>query len=46
MPSAMPWITASVSVFFFSGRLMVTKATASRSSYRTTGSVMARKCGA
>ena len=42
IPSAIPAITASVKVFFFSGRLRVMKATPSRSSYKTTaaGSVM------
>src|SRR5690348_3715711 len=35
MPVAMPSITASVSVFFLAGRLMVTKATASTSAYCT-----------
>jgi uncharacterized membrane protein len=39
MPSAMPWMTASVSVFYFSGRLSVMIAMSSRSSY-STGSVM------
>jgi hypothetical protein len=32
MPSAIPAITGSVNVFFFSGRLSVMNATASRSS--------------
>ena len=35
MPSATPWITASVRVFFFSGRFSVMTAMSSRSSYST-----------
>lgn len=38
----MPWMISSVSVFTFSGRLMEITATASRSTYRTTGSVTLR----
>src|SRR5262245_27055034 len=36
MPLAIFWITPSLSVFFFSGRLIVTNAPPSRSSYNTT----------
>ena len=42
IPSATPWMTASVSVFFFCGRLRVMIAMSSRSSYRTASELIAR----